>query len=358
MCFSCVRTNCAISEVGVWTAADKFYPRRIRVGRSMQIYLHRTRSLSRAGSRDFDRLAMCRAKQKSFSGSVTVSRCAQEREETCVMRFARRKAIPDLQGTRIHTYTHIIHTHNHLFLSFFCAVPPTIAPFSFKKDLSEGLRAQVTCMVEKGDPPFTIIWSKDGEPISAPGTAVSATINDPRHSQTPPGLRVTNIDAHSSAIVIERVTAAHTGNYTCLARNSVAEVLWTAELIVRGKVESQLPWNASNLCLFISFFSLFLFLSHIIVLHLAAHHYLRNGTVTANEWNGGRQERIKIKSLKEKLMSNFLKKKDIKNRTYTFWTLFCDVSSDPIACLTIIIVIYCLLSFEITRNYWRTECDK
>ncbi|KAG5318479.1 DSCL protein, partial [Acromyrmex heyeri] len=124
-------------------------------------------------------------------------------------------------------------------------VPPTIAPFSFKKDLSEGLRAQVTCMVEKGDPPFTIIWSKDGEQISASGTAAvaygpvaaaaaAATINDLRqHSQTPPGLRVTNIDAHSSAIVIERVTAAHTGNYTCLARNSVAEVLWTAELIVR-----------------------------------------------------------------------------------------------------------------------------
>ncbi|XP_071566444.1 cell adhesion molecule Dscam2 isoform X1 [Temnothorax nylanderi] len=124
-------------------------------------------------------------------------------------------------------------------------VPPTIAPFSFKKDLSEGLRAQVTCMVEKGDPPFTIIWSKDGEQISASGTAAAAygpvaaaaaaaTINDLRqHSHTPPGLRVTNIDAHSSAIVIERVTAAHTGNYTCLARNSVAEVLWTAELIVR-----------------------------------------------------------------------------------------------------------------------------
>jgi len=109
-------------------------------------------------------------------------------------------------------------------------------------------------MVEKGDPPFTIIWSKDGEPISASGTAVAVAaaaygpsapsagvaLNDPRqHSRTPPGLRVTNIDAHSSAIVIERVTAAHTGNYTCLARNSVAEVLWTAELIVRGKVKRQ-----------------------------------------------------------------------------------------------------------------------
>lgn len=146
------------------------------------------------------------------------------------------------------------HSQSPVSLSFVCAVPPTIAPFSFKKDLSEGLRAQVTCMVEKGDPPFTIIWSKDGEPISASGTAAAvygpaaaaaaaaATINDLRqHSQTPPGLRVTNIDAHSSAIVIERVTAAHTGNYTCLARNSVAEVLWTAELIVRGKVMRPAP---------------------------------------------------------------------------------------------------------------------
>ncbi|XP_026302208.1 Down syndrome cell adhesion molecule-like protein Dscam2 isoform X9 [Apis mellifera] len=116
-------------------------------------------------------------------------------------------------------------------------VPPTIAPFSFNKDLSEGVRAQVTCMVEKGDPPFTIAWSKDGEAIAGPSPAAAGFgntgITGPRHTQTPAGLRVTNIDAHSSTIVIERVSAAHSGNYTCMARNSVAEVLWTAELIVR-----------------------------------------------------------------------------------------------------------------------------
>lgn len=127
-------------------------------------------------------------------------------------------------------------------LLFFCAVPPTIAPFSFNKDLSEGVRAQVTCMVEKGDPPFTIAWSKDGEPIAGPSSPAgfgNTGITGPRHTQTPAGLRVTNIDAHSSTIVIERVSAAHSGNYTCLARNSVAEVLWTAELIVRGKVDRE-----------------------------------------------------------------------------------------------------------------------
>lgn len=137
---------------------------------------------------------------------------------------------------------------NLFFLFFLCAVPPTIAPFSFNKDLSEGVRAQVTCMVEKGDPPFTIAWSKDGEPIAGPSPAGfgNTGITGPRHTQTPAGLRVTNIDAHSSTIVIERVNAAHSGNYTCLARNSVAEVLWTAELIVRGKVDREIAEPADE----------------------------------------------------------------------------------------------------------------
>lgn len=99
-------------------------------------------------------------------------------------------------------------------------VPPRIAPFSFNKDLSEGVRAQVTCVIEKGDPPFTIAWLKDAEPVS---TSAS------------PGLKVIGIDAHSSTIVVERLTARHTGNYSCVARNAVAEVDFTAELVVSGK---------------------------------------------------------------------------------------------------------------------------
>ena len=119
-------------------------------------------------------------------------------------------------------------------------VPPQIAPFSFNKDLSEGVRAQVTCMIEKGDPPFSITWSKDRETIPTIGPGVVSytrysTGNGGQQGGGPAGLKATSIDVHSSMIVLERVTANHTGNYTCHARNSVAEVQHTAELVVRGK---------------------------------------------------------------------------------------------------------------------------
>lgn len=122
----------------------------------------------------------------------------------------------------------------------FCVtVPPRIAPFSFNQGLSEGVRSQVTCVIEEGDPPFTILWSKDGDSISDSnvadyGGSRSGLSGKLRHI---PDLKVTNIDAHSSTIIIDRVTSAHTGNYTCVVRNSVAEVRRTAELVVRGKVK-------------------------------------------------------------------------------------------------------------------------
>ncbi|XP_043281864.1 Down syndrome cell adhesion molecule-like protein Dscam2 isoform X2 [Venturia canescens] len=109
-------------------------------------------------------------------------------------------------------------------------VPPKIAPFSFNKDLSEGVRAQVTCVIEQGDPPFKIVWLKDGVPIS--NNPIS-TMNYDYSGLGLGGLRVTSFDAHSSTIGIENVTAAHTGNYTCVSSNAVSEVSWTAELVVR-----------------------------------------------------------------------------------------------------------------------------
>lgn len=124
--------------------------------------------------------------------------------------------------------------------SYCITVPPNIAPFSSNKELSEGVRAQVACVIEKGDPPFTIIWLKDGEPIanpSPPGFNSPTTANS---HKTVAGLRVTSMDQHSSTISIDRVNAAHAGNYTCVAHNSVAEVSSTAQLVVRGKRQTLL----------------------------------------------------------------------------------------------------------------------
>lgn len=85
-------------------------------------------------------------------------------------------------------------------------------------------------MIEQGDKPFTILWSKDKEMIGVGPSQLGTHRGDQRL-----GLRITNIEEHSSMILIERVNASHTGNYTCMARNSVAEVSYTAELVVRGK---------------------------------------------------------------------------------------------------------------------------
>lgn len=127
-------------------------------------------------------------------------------------------------------------------------MPPRIAPFHFNEDLSEGVRAQVTCMVDMGDAPFVISWSKDGQLIQSSensfgGGSIGRYGSQPQHhhqqQQTPAGLTVNNMYGHSSTIMIERVAANHTGNYTCHARNSVAEVSHTAELVVRGNFSDE-----------------------------------------------------------------------------------------------------------------------
>ncbi|EFN82424.1 Down syndrome cell adhesion molecule [Harpegnathos saltator] len=62
-------------------------------------------------------------------------------------------------------------------------VPPTIAPFSFKKDLSEGLRAQVTCMIleatTEGEKPGGPPRNLKVDPISS--TEFNVTWDPPDH---------------------------------------------------------------------------------------------------------------------------------------------------------------------------------
>uniref|UniRef100_T1IT66 Down syndrome cell adhesion molecule-like protein Dscam2 n=1 Tax=Strigamia maritima TaxID=126957 RepID=T1IT66_STRMM len=108
-------------------------------------------------------------------------------------------------------------------------VPPKILPFQFQDNLSEGVRAQLHCVVSEGDLPLTIIWTKDEKPI-----AKELLIN------------IRNIDDYSSILSISNVTAFHNGNYTCIAANNAAKAHHTAALLVKVPPRWQImPHNST-----------------------------------------------------------------------------------------------------------------
>ncbi|KAK8383868.1 hypothetical protein O3P69_015960 [Scylla paramamosain] len=94
-------------------------------------------------------------------------------------------------------------------------VPPKLAPFSFAAMTREGLRAQVTCMVQEGDQPVRFAWTQNGRPLDARL-----------------GVRTSQLDAYTSILVVERASSAHSGNYTCTATNAADATSSTATLTV------------------------------------------------------------------------------------------------------------------------------
>ncbi|XP_033158068.1 Down syndrome cell adhesion molecule-like protein Dscam2 isoform X3 [Drosophila mauritiana] len=95
-------------------------------------------------------------------------------------------------------------------------VPPKLSPFQTNiLQLNMGDRASLTCSVVKGDLPLTINWRKDGRPI------------DPTQHMS-----VKQVDQYNSILVIENLGSDHTGNYSCVVRNSAAEVENSQALLV------------------------------------------------------------------------------------------------------------------------------
>ncbi|XP_058987905.1 cell adhesion molecule Dscam2 isoform X2 [Musca domestica] len=98
-------------------------------------------------------------------------------------------------------------------------VPPKLSPFqSSQLQLNMGDRASLTCSVVKGDLPLTMSWRKDNRPIDAT-----------QH------MSVKQVDQYNSILVIENLGSDHTGNYSCVVRNSAAEVENSQSLLVNGK---------------------------------------------------------------------------------------------------------------------------
>ncbi|XP_023212047.1 Down syndrome cell adhesion molecule-like protein Dscam2, partial [Centruroides sculpturatus] len=94
-------------------------------------------------------------------------------------------------------------------------VPPKITPFSFPENAEEGMRASVSCSVPVGDPPISILWLKDGLPIS-----------------TDVRISLELIDDFVSTLVFKSLTQEHSGTYTCVASNDAATVNFTVPLSV------------------------------------------------------------------------------------------------------------------------------
>ncbi|CRL00266.1 CLUMA_CG013539, isoform A [Clunio marinus] len=95
-------------------------------------------------------------------------------------------------------------------------VPPKINPFhSSTILLNVGDRASITCSIIKGDTPLSVKWLKNGIFID-PSQRIS----------------ITQVDQYNSILVIEHLSASHSGNYSCVVSNPAAEVESTQALLV------------------------------------------------------------------------------------------------------------------------------
>ncbi|KAF8795950.1 Down syndrome cell adhesion molecule-like [Argiope bruennichi] len=94
---------------------------------------------------------------------------------------------------------------------------PVIMPFSFpSENLKEGMKIYGMCAVSAGDPPFHISWLKDNRPLSASDTDITIQM----------------IGQDFSSLSIDSATTRHSGHYTCVVKNDVATVNYTATLTV------------------------------------------------------------------------------------------------------------------------------
>lgn len=86
--------------------------------------------------------------------------------------------------------------------------------------LREGMRAAINCQVMEGDRPISFRWERDGRTITS--NAAQGTI-------------IRTIDEYSSSLIIDRITSAHSGNYTCIASNVAGSEKFVVPLTVNGK---------------------------------------------------------------------------------------------------------------------------
>lgn len=86
--------------------------------------------------------------------------------------------------------------------------------------LREGMRAAITCQIMEGDLPITFRWERNGKVV---GNNVAL------------GTVIRRIDEFASSLIIDQVTSAHSGNYTCIASNVAGAEKYGVPLTVNGE---------------------------------------------------------------------------------------------------------------------------
>lgn len=92
--------------------------------------------------------------------------------------------------------------------------------------LREGMRAAISCQILEGDLPVTFRWERNGQPVGQTSYG-SMPISG--------GATATRLDEFSTRLVIDHITSAHSGNYTCVASNIAGTERFTVPLTVNGK---------------------------------------------------------------------------------------------------------------------------
>ncbi|KAI8422223.1 hypothetical protein MSG28_006118 [Choristoneura fumiferana] len=95
-------------------------------------------------------------------------------------------------------------------------VPPHIMPFEIEESVYYGESVQMTCHASKGDRPMTITWTFEGQDLS----------NDN-------SIKTIKMAEQTSFLSIAAVTGAHSGNYTCIAKNRAGEDRYSTALHVK-----------------------------------------------------------------------------------------------------------------------------
>ena len=101
-------------------------------------------------------------------------------------------------------------------------VAPMVEQFVFPQNLTRGKRLRVICTVTEGDLPIDVQWKLGGIPIRSESGVGRVTVR--------------RIDQYTSLLAISDLDTSHAGNYSCVAKNRVAEHVRSATLTIRGSI--------------------------------------------------------------------------------------------------------------------------